>query len=484
MIAVWLGNRIEWVTTQLAASYLGATVVAVNTRYRRYELEYMLNDSGASVLITEHSFLGTDYLEMLAEIAPELKESNPDEFDPSGIEELSEVIAVDPASTYSGVRSFDSVHRTDGIKKPSVKSDPEQPVVVFYTSGTTGDPKGCLHDSTSVLNHSYEVGNHFQLTADDIGLTLLPLCGVMGYNYILSILTHGATTVLQPFFEAERAAANIDTHGVTYLSGTDEMFTRLIEADTFHPSLADKLQKGAAFFANGYDEDSFERIESAVGFPIVQPYGLSEANSQIFVGNPDDPQDQRKRVGGPLIYSEEESARIVDPETGDELPTGERGELLLNGCNVLQRYLGKPEQTGEDLVDGWLHTGDLCERDDQGYLYYHSRIDDALRVRGFLVSPRDIEQAIETHESIVLAQVIGAPHPRHGEVPVGFVKTTDDVSSKHLETYLEDRIADYKCPEEIITIDEFPRAEGPHGEKIQKSELRNRVTDWYQEVEQ
>ena len=479
-VAVWLGNRPEWILAQLAASYLGATVVAVNTRYRRHELEYMLSDSGAKVVVTEDSFLGTDYLEMLADVVPEVAEVSPDAFDPEGFPNLSEVIAVDPDDTYSAVRSVASVTETGrALDAPNLATDSDAPVTVFYTSGTTGNPKGCLHDSRSVLNHSHAVGEHFDLGAEDVGLTLLPFCGVMGYNYVFSLLTHGASAVVQPYFDAGRAAENIVSHDVTYLSGTDEMFTRTIDAAAFTAEAADSLRAGATFFANGYDEATFEAIEDAVGFPIVQPYGSSEANSQVFVGDPADSQAQRKRVGGPLVDPEEQDARIVDPETGAVLPPGERGELQLRGYNVLEGYLGKPEANEASFDGEWLKTGDLCEHDEQGYFYFHSRIDDALRVRGFLVSPRDIERVIDDHPDVARSQVVGAPHPRHGEVPVAFVRPAESVSAETIHDYLADHIADYKRPEDVVVVDSFPRAEGPHGEKIQKTKLRDRVADRY-----
>jgi len=484
-VAVWLGNRPEWILTQLAASYLGAAVVVVNTRYRRHELEYMLSDSGATVVVTEDSFLGTDYLEMLADVVPELAEASPKGFDSEDFEDLSEVIAVDPDNTYSAVRSIASVIETGQTSDaPDPATDPDAPVTIFYTSGTTGDPKGCLHDSRSVLNHSYAVGEHFDIEPEDVGLTLLPFCGVMGYNYVFSLLTHGASAVIQPYFDAGRTAKNIATHDVTYLSGTDEMFTRTIDTAAFTAEAADSLRAGAAFFANGYDEATFETIEDAVGFPIVQPYGSSEANSQVFVGDPADSQAQRKRVGGPLVNPNEQDARIVDPETGAELPPGERGELQVRGYNVLEEYLGKPEANEESFDGGWLKTGDLCEHDEQGYFYFHSRIDDALRVRGFLVSPRDIEQAIDDHSDVAQSQVVGATHPRHGEVPAAFVRPAESISAETIHDYLAEHIADYKRPEDVIIIDSFPRAEGPHGEKIQKTKLRDRVADRYTEGEE
>lgn len=479
-VAVWLGNRPEWLLTQLAASSLGATVVAVNTRYRRHELEYLLTDAGATAVVTEHSFLGTDYLEMLAELVPELTESSPEAFDPERFPDLSEVVAVDPEDTYSAVRSVVSVTETGRASdSPDPATDADTPATVFYTSGTTGDPKGCLHDSRSVLNHSYAVGEHFDIGPEDVGLTLLPFCGVMGYNYVFSLLTHGASAVVQPSFDAGVAAQHVADHDVTYLSGTAEMFTRTIGSGAFTAEAADSLRAGAVFFANGYDEATFEAIEDSVGFPIVQPYGSSEANSQVFVGDPADPRAQRKRVGGPLIDPSEQDARIVDPETGAELPPGERGELQLCGYNVLEGYLGNPEATDATFDGEWLRTGDLCERDEQGYLYFHSRIDDALRVRGFLVSPRDIERAIDGHPDVAQSQVVGAPHPRHGQVPVAFVRLAESIPVQTIHDYLADHVADYKRPEEILVVDSFPRTEGPHGEKILKTELRDRVVDRY-----
>ena len=483
-IAVWLGNRPEWIITQLAASYLGVAVVAVNTRYRRHELEYMLSDSGARLIVTETSFLGTDYLDMLADIIPEIEDSSPEAFDPDSVDALTEIIALESDEAYPATREFEAV-LTDGQAKtaPEPQTDHELPVTIFYTSGTTGDPKGCLHDSRSVLNHSYQIGEHFDIDPNDIGLTLMPFCGIMGYNYILSVLTHGATAIVQPYFDANRTTENIDAHSVTYCSGTDAMFTRMISTDAFDSAVAESLHRGATFFANGYEEDTFERIEAAVDFPIVQPYGLSEANTQIFVGDPDDPQVQRKRVGGPLIHPEQESARIIDPESSEKLPPGEQGELQLKGYNVLTSYLDKPEKTAESIVDGWLYTGDLCERDKNNYFYFHSRLDDALRVRGFLVSARDIEQAIDAHNFVEQSQVVGAPHPRHGEVPVGFLKLRNSVTMDKLNEYLSEQIADYKQPEELIIVEEFPRIDGPHGKKIQKSRLREQVSDRYTEVD-
>ena len=492
-VAVWLGNRPEWVTTQLAVSRLGAAAVAVNTRYRTHELAYMLRDSGASVLVTEESFLGNDYLEMLAEVAPEVREDLPDEFDPGSVP-LEAVVGLSTDPDFPAVRGYGAVLDRDRELAPSVDAldpttDPEAPVTVFYTSGTTSDPKGCLQSSRSVLNHSYNVGSYLGLGSDDVALGVLPFCGVWGFNTMLSALSRGIPLVVETHFEPERTLDLIETHGVTYCNAQAVMFDRMRRTEAFDPERVATLRRGVtAFLTMGVDGEVLEELEAAFGFPLVQPYGISEGNSMVFVGDPDDPLEQRERVGGPPVHPDAE-VRVVDPETGEGLPAGEEGELCLRGYNVMNGYHDKPEQTAAAVDDeGWLHTGDLGVRDEAGYFYYRSRLDDALRVRGFLVTPRDIEAALNGQPGVDQAQVVGASHPRHGQVPVAFVIRADgsdgddgDLDAATLRESLAAEVADYKVPEDIEFVEEFPRTEGPHGAKVRKGELRERVADRYQE---
>ncbi|MEF8790820.1 MAG: AMP-binding protein [Haloarculaceae archaeon] len=470
-VAVWLGNRPEWLTAQLGASMVGAAVVAVNTRYRAHELEYMLADSGCSLLLTESEFLGRDYLDLLAEAVPGLDGADP--FPTGAFPDLDGVVTVEERPDYPGVTSHGTFLDAGEGETVDPATDPLAPAAVFYTSGTTGDPKGCLQSNRSLLNHSYAVGEHFGLDGSDVALGMMPFPGIMGYNAFLSALVHGVPLVVLPHFDAERAVDAIDDYGVTYASGTDAMFARMLDADGFDPSRVDSFERGAVFFAGGFDEATFERIEDGFGFPVVQPYGLSEANSQVFVGDPGDPVARRKRVGGPLVHPDEEEARVVDPETGEAVAPGEQGELLLRGYNTMLGYHEKPDATAEAFdEDDWLHTGDLAERDEAGSLYYHARLDDALRVRGFLLTPRDVERAVEAFDGVERAQVVGVPHERHGEVPVAFVVPADATDEATLVSFLEGRLADYKRPDAVHFLDAFPTTEGPNGVKVRKSELR------------
>ncbi|PSP76754.1 long-chain fatty acid--CoA ligase [Halobacteriales archaeon QS_3_64_16] len=506
-IAVWLANRPEWITTQLASSYLGAAVVAVNTRYRTHELEYLLRDAECSALVTERSFLDTDFLATLAEVVPEIRKGGPTEFVPESIPSLDAVVALESTGEFPAVRAYEDViaggetTTDENARGPEPATDPTAPACIFYTSGTTSDPKGCPQTNRSLLNHSHQVGVHLGVERGDVALGVLPFPGVWGHNALLSALAHGIPLVIRTHFEAGKTLRLIEERAVTYYSALATMHRRLIDHADFTPERVASLERGAVgFLSMGYDEAVFDRIEAALGFPLVQPYGLSEANSQVFVGDPEDPIERRKRVGGPLIHPEEESAKIVDPETGAEQPPGEEGELCLRGYNVVEKYFGKPEATTEAFEDApasdtsgsvgersssekWFHTGDLVVQDEAGYLYFRSRLDDALRVRGFLLAPRDIERVLDDHPAVKGSQVVGAPHPRHGQVPVAFVEAADGspVDEGILEDFLAGRIADYKLPAAFEFVDAFPRAEGPHGAKVRKDELRERVADRFRE---
>jgi fatty-acyl-CoA synthase len=471
VVAVWLGNRPAWVVCQLALSRVGAAMVAVNTRYRTHELEYMLRDSGATVLVTERSFLDTDYHGMIAEVVPELRSASPDAFDPPDLPALEAVVSLDPEPEYPALRSYDDLLLADASIDPA--TDADAPVAVFYTSGTTGDPKGCLQSSRSLLNHSFNAGAHLGVTAADATVSVLPFCGVWGYNLLFSALTRGASITVTSHFDAARALDAIETHAVTYLGGTAAMYRRLIDHDGFTDDRVGSVSRAVvAFLGGGFDAEAFERFERAFDCPFVQPYGASETNSMVFVGDPADPPAERQRVGGPLVSADIET-RIVDPETREPLPPGEQGELAIRGYNVFQAYLGKPDRTDAVFDDaGWFYTGDLCTIDAEGTHEFHARLDDALRTRGFLVAPEEIERAIDSLDGVSRSQVVGAPHDRHGEVPVAFLTVDGGLDAAEIEAALEDRLADYKVPAAIEFVDEFPTTAGPNGVKIQKTVLR------------
>lgn len=481
-VAVWLGNRPEWIEIQLAAAHLGASLVAVNTRYRSHELEYLLEDSGAVALVTEGSFLGNNYLKMIADLAPSLREADPVSFSASAFPALEHVVTLSDADDFPGARAYDEIPLdVSPADAPDPTSDPTVSGCVFYTSGTTSDPKGCPQTNRALLNHPNAIGRHLDVTSDHVLLGALPFCGIWGHNVFMTALAHGSTLVIQSGYDPDETVELVERHRVTHTSMLASMYVDMIESSSFDEGTARTLRRGVITFVNiGLTRETFERIEDAVGVSLVQPYGLSEGGSQIFLGDPGASFDRRFRVGGPLVDPAHEEVGIFDPETGEPLPAGTVGEICLRGYNVVDEYLDKPAATEAAIDDdGWLHTGDLGAGDEADRFYYRSRMDDALRVQGFLVAPREIEQAVEAVDGVNRAQVVGAPHPTRGQVPVAFVKQSGDLTADGLRGTLDGRIADYKLPERIVFLDRYPRTDGPHGKKIQKNELRERVADWY-----
>ena len=476
-IGVWLGTRPAVLQTVLAASYLGAAVVPINARYRSHEVEYMLADGECSVVVIEGDLLGENYLDLLVEVVGAFNPADRGGDDP--LPSLEHVLTVGNASDHAGATSFDAVVE-DGRGAPRIDpaDDPTAPVAVFYTSGTTGDPKGCLQSNRSLLNHSHRIGERLGVDEDDVGFTALPVYGIWGFNSLLSSICHGMSVVVQTRFDPAEALAAIDDNDVTYCSILAIQLFRMADLGTFEPEMFDSFRRATvAFTSSTFTEARFRKIEEMFGFPPVRAYGLSEGNSQVFLGDPEAPFDERRKLGGPICHPDER-AKIVDPETGEERPRGESGEILLKGFNVMSGYLGRPDATADAMTDGWFYTGDLGRQVGDDEFVYESRLDDALRTRGFLVLPEQIESVIDDYPGVVQSQVVGVPHHRHGEVPVAFVTLDDpNVIETDIRAHLEEHIADYKVPEAIQVVDAFPRSNGPHGEKVKKAELRERADD-------
>lgn len=470
--AIWLPNRPEWVSTHLGFACLGAPVVAVNTRYRSEELEYMLEDSGATTLVLQPSILTRDLFDILIEVCPAVDNVGPEALAAETDNGLERVVVVGSdesgslphaASRYAAV--IERGATTDSRSRDVAATDP---CTVFYTSGTTSKPKGVVHDHVSTANHPYYVGQWFGLDDADVALAVLPICGVAGFDFTWSSILNGATTILQPHFDADETARVIEANEVSYFVGVGEMYEEIMATGRDLTS----LRRVSVYLTN---EDQMREIEATLGCPVVQPYGLSEAHSHMCMSQPTDPFDERILPGGPPIHAEIE-VEVRDPETNERL-VDEPGELFVRGYSRMKEYLGNPEKTAEEIDhDGWLATGDLCEIDRRGVMRYYSRIDDMLRLRGYRVAPQEIEAVIDGHPGVDRSQVVAARSGEMGELPVAFVRApAGNVTGDQLRAYLNERVADFKVPREFVFIDEFPVTESPNGTKIQRGELADRA---------
>lgn len=472
-VVAWLPNRVEYVQVIAAAARLGAPLIGLNTRYRADELRHVLQRSAAAVLVTVDGFAGADFAEIVA--AAEVPDDVTVVVVPDGD-------AVDPAwsSAHPSVVDWSDLARSGGqVPSPPLAEDL---LVGFTTSGTTGLPKVAVHDHAGTVRHARAAAAAFDLRAGDRLLLDLPLCGTFGYTALLAAMSAGATTLVHERFVPEDSVDAFVDDGATHSFAGDDMILRLLDTGRLQDAArAGRLRwrsGGFASFANAGPLVG-ARAETELGVRLSGLYGMSEVFALLSRWPDEMPTTERSRSGGIPVDPAIE-LRVVDPDTGADRAVGEEGELCVRGPQVLARYLGDDDATAKVLgADGWFRTGDLARLTPDGGFEFLARLGDSLRLRGFLVDPAEIEQRLERHPAVELAQVVGAddPRPGRGQVAVAFVRLVAgaDVDEDELREHCAAGIADLKVPARIVVVDEFPAVDGPNGRKIRKTELRDRA---------
>lgn len=466
VLAVWLPNSVAWVEAAFAGCRRGAVVLGVNTRYRAVEVMQALTESGARVLVTWPGFHGIDYLGMLAEVADEL---------PDTLEHIVTVGEVDPETIPTTLRARVVSraalvgHEPDG----DVRVDPDAPGFAFSSSGSTSTPKLVLHSQRGMVTHSSAVARAFGYAEPDtVVLGTLPFCGVFGFNTLMAALVAGRPVVIQDVFTADGAVELIRRHGVTHTNLADEMLRRIAAAAPLE-SMPSWREAGFGNFT-ATDPRELVRAGDAAGKRFFQTYGSSEVFALMCYPAPGADAERRAQGGG-VPVSEDIRFRIRDPETGRLAEPGEDGEIEIGGFNVTIGYLNRPGI--EDLgPDGYFRTGDLGREGAGRDLVYLSRRGDALRLGGFLVSPREIEAFLEELPGITAAQLVGVDTGA-GAVPVAFVLAEGAVDEHTVIERCRSSLAHFKVPRRIVVLDEFPIVAGTNGDKIQRNELRALATE-------
>jgi fatty-acyl-CoA synthase len=245
-----------------------------------------------------------------------------------------------------------------------------------------------------------------------------------------------------------------------------------------HPDLARRdhssLRTGAVAMTGGGRDGLFDEVIGRLGMSgAVQPYGMTEVNALALCPRPDDPIELRRHAG--VHPAEGIEARVVDPESGVDRPAGAAGELRLRGPQVTPGYYDKPEETRAAIdPEGWLRTGDLAVRDEAGHVFFLGRLKETLRIGHQMVAPAEIEAFLATHPEVGQAFVVGVPDPRLGEVPVAYVIPRPGAAPTEAEVvaHCRERLASYKVPRHVFVVPDVPRTPGPHGDKVQRAELR------------
>jgi fatty-acyl-CoA synthase len=475
-VAVWATNWPEWVLLQLATAKIGAVLVTVNPAYRAHELAYVLEQSEATALFMIDRFRSSSYLKILAECCPEIARAKPGHLASRRFPRLKRV-ALFGDSTAPWLLGWSDVLRagaglTDHIlRRRQDAVDPDDPVNVQYTSGTTGFPKGAELTHVNLVNNAYSVGSCLRLTRTDRVCVPVPFYHCFGSVLgTLMTMTHGATMVVPAeHFDAAKTLAAVATERCTVLHGVPTMFIAQLEHPRFATFDLASLRTGIMAGAPCPTEVMRQVVDRMHAREITIAYGQTEASPVITQTRPEDPISLRvSTVGRPLPGVE---VRIVDT-AGHEVPRGTQGELCCRGYLVMRGYYKMPEATAATIDRaGWLHTGDLATMDDHGYCRITGRIKDMIIRGGENVYPREIEEFLHAHPKVAEVQVFGVADPVRGEEIAAWIRLVDGTTAttEEIRTYCREHIAHYKVPRYVRFVDDFPMTVTG---KVQKFKMR------------
>ena len=445
-VALFLDNRPEYIHTYFAVTAAGGVLVPLNTFLAPRELGDILRDCRASMLVTSSAMLPR--MGEAIESTPSLKQVL-----------LAEELGAGAASS------------TRLEEAPVTSGSPEDTAVLIYTSGTTGTPKGVMLSHRNLLSNAEASVQAVGVTARDRIIFFLPAFHSFTQMVcILAPVVAGMSVVMCPRLDRALIKEMIIKHRPTIFPAVPAVFTAMAQAPL--GTMARWLNPIRIYISGGAPLPlaTLESFEQKYRRPLCEGYGLSEA-SPVVALNP--PYGTRKpgSVGLPLPGLQ---IRIAD-DTGRELAAGETGELLVSGPSVMKGYAGRPDETAKVLQDGWLRTGDLARRDEEGYLFIVGRIKEMLISRGMNIYPREIEEVLEAHPLIKEAAVVGLPDAARGEVPFAFVvpKEGMGVTESELRHACEASLARYKVPRGFKILSGLPR--NPAG-KILKQVLKEEAS--------
>jgi len=431
-VAVLAHNCVEYLDIWFALGRIGAVLQNLNWRLTPRELETLIVDGAPTALI---------YGDAFASEVSELRERVPS---------VAHFVALgegpDPPFAERDAFSADPL--------PEIALDWNDPWVICYTGGTTGTPKGAVLSHRAVTANAVNTVISWELTPDDVAILNAPLFHTGGLNVFTAPLVYnGGTSIVCKGFDPDQVFDLIQTGDVTLFFGVPTMFIVLQEHDRWEGADFSPLKlviSGGAPCPMPVFETFWAR-----GVDFKTGYGLTEAGPNTFWLPPEDVQRKPGAVGFPLFHID---VQVVG-EDGRECPPGEAGELIIRGPHVCDGYWNNPEATAEAIRDGWLHTGDLARRDEEGYYTIVGRLKDMIISGGENVYPAEVESVLHAHPTVAEAALIGVPHDKWGEVGRAIVVMSPkaELTEEELLSFCRERLAGYKVPKSVIVVEEMPK---------------------------
>ncbi|UCD79294.1 MAG: long-chain fatty acid--CoA ligase [Desulfobacterales bacterium] len=442
-VALLHPNHTDFILGYFAIIKAGAVVVPINPVYTAKEVLYLLEDCGACCLLTT-----SDFEPLLQEVkgrTAQLKEI---------------IIKRDDQSLMQALQM-----RVKGPKPPAVQDRaPDDPAFIFYTSGTTGRPKGVVLTHRNLIFGGANTAQNYGLQETDVTIACLPLVHIFANaSPVFGSLNSGGSVIVIPRFQTEVIFEAIEQYQVTWFPGVPTMFGYLLQAFDAKPRNVSSLRMGLSGGAS-LSVEHLTRFEKTFQATLLEVYGLTESTGLVTAN----PVYGVRKTGSIGISVSGVSVRLVD-QNGMDTPEGEVGELIFRGPNASPGYWENPAMTAAAIKDGWVFTGDLARRDEDGYYFIVGRKDELIISGGYNIYPREIEEVLYQHEDIIEAAVVGAQDQHLGQVPRAYIalRPGRSLTAEMVQDFCEAHLAAYKIPKQVEIMQELPK--NPTGKILKKA---------------
>ncbi len=460
-VGILMANCIEYMEYLMATQLIGGMAVPINARFKAPELAYVMDNADLDMVVTNDAISEYANFEQLINAALAEKR-NP---------RLQHLVMIgEPADGYMSDGDFLATGENidhERVDELRLSVSLRQPAIMMYTSGTTANPKGCpLNHEVLVRNGKNMNRSRFFLDGSDRFWAPLPMFHMASILPFMACMDAGAALLSMTHVEPGESLRMMEEEGVTVAFPSFPAVTLdLINHPDFESRDLSKLRR----INNVAPPDLLAQFQEA--FPqAVQTgaYGLTEAGGVIAFNHPDESLEKRLHTCGRPMPGLQ--ARVVDPDTLEEMPAGEKGEIQLKGYAVFDGYYKADEKNAESFVDGWFRTGDLCVMDEDGYIEFHGRIKDMLKVGGENVAAIEIESTLMTHDAVKMAQVIGVPDDRLFEVACAYIELQEgtELSAEELIAFCKGKMASFKIPRHVRFVEQWPMS----ATKVQKFVLK------------